>query len=107
MLHILKGWRRDLDEWLNVCFPIRSQYALLDVQTGVTWLGLVGDREYAFSDDGARLISYTNQGRFEYDLPPKWQYFTTWAWVSLASWIAMITIWWKMRKRSWDMQIAT
>ncbi len=74
LVHLLEGWHQDLDEWLKNSFPTRSQYALVDVQTGVTWLGLVGDREYAFSDDGTRLISYTNQGRYEYDLPPqRWQ----------------------------------
>jgi WD40 repeat protein len=88
-----------LENRLRRVFPNQSRLALLDVRTGTIWSNLHGDRMQAFTDDGGRLISFTDQGRYEYDVPPRWQYFTPWAWAALGAWLGLATVWWKLRKR--------
>ncbi|CAN5410144.1 hypothetical protein BH10PLA2_BH10PLA2_22280 [soil metagenome] len=97
----LEGWNELLDSWLKQHYPNRNWGTLLDIQNGATWTNLIiGDRnDYAFSEDGSRLISYTTEGRYEYDLPPKWQYFTPWAWASLGAWLGVITFCRQLRQR--------
>jgi len=81
---------KGLDKWLTALintgrYPNEHRLALLELRSGQTWLELLGDHRCAFTDDGARLISFTEGGRYEYDVPPRWQYFTPWAWVALGA----------------------
>jgi hypothetical protein len=105
---VLEGWNQHLDDWLKKNFPNHNQGILLDIETGKTWPNLIiGERnEYAFSDDSSRLISYAPEGRYEYDCPPKWEYFTPWAWASLGACIGLITACWKLRERKPTVSVA-
>ncbi len=103
-LHPLVGFMGGRFEWLdkwmrNHNFHPENRLALLDLQTDKTWRDIVGGERTAFSDAGYRLISFTDEGRYEYDLPPRWQYFTPWAWASFGAWISLAALWWKLRKR--------
>jgi hypothetical protein len=94
----LLGWRSELDAWLWDQFPSRYRMGLLDLHTGNIVLDLMGAGKSGINNDGTRLISFTDEGRYEYDIPPRWQYFTPWAWAALGAWLSLITIWWKLRK---------
>ena len=89
-----------LDKWLwaNKFYP-ENWLALVDLQTSKIWRDIVGGERCAFSDDGTRLISFTDKGRYEYNVPPQWQYFTLWAWVALGASVSLVAIWWRLRKR--------
>jgi hypothetical protein len=101
--HALVRWARDynqaLEQWLNKLRPDREGYALLDLQDGTTWHDFLGDKGCSLSHDGSTLVSFTDTGRYEYDVPPRWQYFTPWAWVALGAWMGLATVWWKLGKR--------
>ncbi len=88
-----------LDEWLERIFPWERNQTLLSLRTGRTWPGLAGDGRCRFVEDGSHLISFTKDGRYEYDVPPRWRYFTPWAWAALGVWLIMIGVWWKLRRR--------
>jgi hypothetical protein len=45
------------------------------------------------------MKSFTDAGYYIYDVPPKVRWFTPWAWASLAAWLGMIGVWWKLRNR--------
>ncbi len=99
LLALTDGCPQGLKDWLETRFPSQERLALLDLQTSRTWQNLVSGEGCAFSDDGTRLISFTNDGRYEYDVPPRWQNFTPWAWAALSAWLSLAAIWWKLRKR--------
>lgn len=91
----VKDWLAPSEGW-NVC----------DTRAGSTWPGLPasgGIRKFhgqaRFADQGSGLITVDDQGIYEWDLPPSWQYFTPWAWVALGAWLSLIGIWWRLRKR--------
>jgi hypothetical protein len=70
--------------------------ALRDPHLGATWTFPNTDC-YDFADDCVRVYSYNAGGLgFEYDLPPRWQLFTSWAWLSLAIWIGLTGCCWKL-----------
>jgi hypothetical protein len=94
-----KGKNDALQMWLEGRFPPRRCLALCDMKSGSAWFDLQGQKFCAFSDDCSRLISITNEGRYEYDVPPRWQYFTPWVWAALGGWLGVATAWWQLRKR--------
>jgi hypothetical protein len=80
--------------------PQARKLGLADLETGRCWLGLYGEGFHTFHPDGTRLLVFGDVGRFEYDLPPRWQSFTPWAWLALAVWMGLASIWWALRPRS-------
>jgi hypothetical protein len=84
------------EEWLwKHGFGAEKRLALVDLQTGSARLGLIGDENCAFTDDSSRLISLSSAGRYEYGVPPRWQYFTPWAWAVLGGWFGFRILWWR------------
>jgi WD40 repeat protein len=92
------GWHSDLYDWISARFPLRPRMALFDLHTGIIVLDLIGEGKCSINSDGTRLVSFTNEGRYEYDIPPRWQYFTPWAWMALCAWVSLAAIWWRLRK---------
>jgi hypothetical protein len=76
-----------------------------DTHRGANYAGLPSAREYGgfdgqaqFVEFGSQLNTADNQGIYEWDLPPRWQYFTPWAWPALATWLSLIGIVWMLRQ---------
>ena len=51
----------------------------------------------SFHENGNGLTTINDDGLYEWDLPPRMRWFTPWAWVALATWLAMA--WLLMRGR--------
>ena len=73
-----------LDEWL----PTRKHSELLELETSRTWCDYLGEGRCDFTDDGRQMRSFTDEGYYVYDLPPRTRWFTPWAWASLGAWVA-------------------
>ena len=99
LVRLAEGWQGGLKAKLQEMFPDSERLVLLDLQTGIMCRDLMGGFQSTFTDDSTRLISYTLEGRYAYDVPPRWQSFTPWAWAALAAWLSLIVLWWKLRKR--------
>ena len=99
LVGLADGCPEGLKNWLGLRFPSQERLALLDLHTGKSWRHIVGGERTAFSDDNTRLISFTDEGRYEYDVPPRWQYFTPWAWAALGAWLSLAAIWWRLRRQ--------
>jgi hypothetical protein len=99
LVRLAEGRHKGLEDWLESRLPKQPRLALMDLRTGKTWFDFLGDERVTVSDDGTRLISFTADGRYEYDVPPRLQYFTPWAWAALGTWLGLATVWWKLRKR--------
>jgi WD40 repeat protein len=102
LVSVAEGLHKGIEKWLEGRFPLQQRLALIDLHSGEIWPGLIGNGLCAFTDDGARLISFTDEGRYEYDVPPRWQYFTPWAWAPLGAWAGLTIVWWKLRERRPD-----
>ena len=85
LVRMAQGLHKGTEKWLQARFPVQQRLALMDVHSGEIWPGLMGNGLCAFTDEGARLISFTNEGGYEWDVPPRWQYFTPWAWAALGA----------------------
>ena len=70
--------------------------ALCDPLAGTTW-AFPNSHYCEFADDCSRVYSCEAGGPcYEYDLPPRWQRFTPWAWVALGVWLGLAVLWWSM-----------
>ena len=96
---LVDGQNDKLEIWVAERFSGQRRLALLELRTGKTWLNLSDAGRCTFTDDGTRWTSFGEEGRYEYDVPPRWQYFTPWSWAALGAWSSLIVIWWKLRKR--------
>jgi hypothetical protein len=92
---------KEFDAWLKEQFPDENRLALVDLHSGQTWFALPEALMMTFTEDCSGLILFTDEGRYDYDVPPRWQYFTPWAWAALGVWLSLVAIWWKLRKRPW------
>ena len=100
LVGMTEGLHKGIEKWLEARFPVQQRLALIDLHSGKIWPGLMGNGLCAFTDDGARLISFTDEGCYEYDVLPRHQrYFTPWAWASLGAWAGLATVWLKLGKR--------
>ena len=99
LTHLADGRNDRLERWLWEQFCGQERLALLELRTGKTWLNLSDVGRCTFTNDGAGWTSFGDEGRYEYDLPPRWQYFTPWAWVALGAWLSLAGIWWTLRIR--------
>jgi hypothetical protein len=104
---LVNGWNGQIGALLGALFPERKRSALLELSTGKIWVDHLGEGRCAFTEDGTQMKSFTDAGYYLYDVPPKVRWFTPWAWPSLAASFALITLWWKLRKRPQGLQIAT
>ncbi len=52
-----------------------------------------------FADDCVRVYTSREEIGYEFDLPPRWQLFTPWAWAALGAWLGLSVLWWRLRKR--------
>jgi hypothetical protein len=57
---MLESLNKALAEWLDERLPDSDRLALIDLETGRVWRDLSGNRWFAFTDDGATLISFTD-----------------------------------------------
>jgi hypothetical protein len=103
LVHAAEGWNSQLDKWLSVRFPERERLVLLDLHSGKQWFDFLGDSRCTLSDDATQPKTIADEGYYVYDVPPRWQYFTPWAWTSLGAWLSLVTIWWRLRKRRLSM----
>ncbi len=94
------SWSAWIDRQISLISMNGHRLAVYDLQTEKEWVGLPGGDPIAFSEGGGSVISFGEEGRFEYDLPPKWRYFTPWAWLALSAWVGIFICWFKLRKRS-------
>jgi hypothetical protein len=80
-------------------FPTRKESRIHDLSTGQSWTGLPECERATFVQGTDRLVIFNKAGRYEFDAPPRWQYFTPWAWVALGVWVSWIALWWKSHRR--------
>ena len=91
-------WHLGLDDWLEARLPLLPRMGLVDMRTGNMVLDQIGDGRCTINDDGTRLVSFTKEGRYEYDIPLRWRYFTPWALAALGGWVSLGVVWWRLRK---------
>ena len=73
--------------------------ALGDTRAGTNWAFPSGDY-CEFADDAVRVYSWNGEEfGHEYDLPPRWQYLTPWAWTALGAWIGLSVFLRRMQRR--------
>jgi hypothetical protein len=84
---------------IATCLPERNLAALVYLDSGQTWSGMPAGHGVAFSDDDSRMVTFGDEGRYEWSVPPRRQWCTPWAWVALAAWLIPCGIWWKSRAR--------
>jgi hypothetical protein len=99
LVRMAEGLHKGMEKWLQARFPVQQRLALMDLHSGEVWPGLIGNGLCAFTDEGARMISFTDEGAYEYDVPPRWQSFTPWAWAALGASAGLAIVWWKLGKR--------
>ena len=99
----LIDWAYDIDsrlgDSLSLWLPVKNLAMLIDLESNRTWRDMPAGKGVAFSEDDSRLVTFGEDGKYEWTVPPRRQYFTPWAWAALAAWLGAITIWWKLRKR--------
>jgi hypothetical protein len=87
----------DKSNWPGHWFDPLTELTLLDLQSGIKWPGLPAPIPYSlestFRKDEPILITIGEEGWQEWDLPPKWQWFTPWAWASSTLWLALAVTW--------------
>jgi hypothetical protein len=87
------GW----GEWVDASRKAICEFALIDLESGKSWAGLPAvwrePFDAAFRERDQKLITATDEGFYEWDLPPRWQRFTPWAWASLAVWLLLAVTW--------------
>ena len=89
-------WPR-LYDWLPRDVRAPSESRVYDLARGTRWPGLPGSLHATFVQGSDRLVIFNEAGRYVFDVPPRWQYFTPWAWPALAVWLILAAIWWKLR----------
>jgi hypothetical protein len=104
LVSIVESRHRGLERWLRERFPDQYGITLCDLQTGRSWSNfkapaLASGNGIAFGEDSTSLIILTAEGRFVYDVPPRWRYFSPWACVAFGAWLAMMAAWWRLRER--------
>jgi hypothetical protein len=73
--------------------------ALRDPFVGTNW-AFPFSNYCEFADDYLRVdSSKAGELGYEYDLPPRWQLFTPWAWAALGAWVGLAVLWRRLRKR--------
>jgi hypothetical protein len=89
----------------NIRFEPSVAWNVCDTHTGSTWPRLPASQDAPEFDSQARFLEYGSQlnsmddhGIYEWDVPPRWQYFTPWAWPAFAAWVTLLAIGWKLRK---------
>ena len=68
-------------------------FTVHDTMSGQNWRGWENAHAALFSNDGTKMYSFEKDGRYTWDLPPRWRLFTPWAWASLAAWIGIAWGW--------------
>lgn len=88
---------------------VASSWTLLDSQRALRWCGIPGEGYMdadshvdlaCFRQDEPVLITANNAGCFEWDVPPRWQLFTSWVWVPVAVCAALATLLWRIWRKS-------
>jgi WD40 repeat protein len=85
-----------LSHWLEKQLASKDRLGIIDLQGGKIWRNLAGYSSCAFTEDGTRLIAFTEEGRYEYDLPLRRESFSIWAWAALAAWLSLFSAWWRL-----------
>jgi hypothetical protein len=98
-LPVNASWTANI--WLKPSF----WWELCDTYRGTTWPAIPAptdiaeiEGQYRFLEHGSQLTTIDDHGIYEWDLPPRWQYFTPWAWPGLGAWLSLVAIGWKLRK---------
>jgi hypothetical protein len=82
-------------------YAITADASVLDIQSGKNYPGLtIADFATlaAFQEETQTLLTAADDGLYEWDLPPRWRWFTPWAWPALAGWIMVAFAWWRLGK---------
>ncbi len=95
---LVNSWP-SLARWIPKDYMVKKESKVHDLSTGVCWPGLPECERATFVQGSDRLVIFNKAGRYEYDAPPRWQYFTPWAWVALGAWLSLVAFWWRQRKR--------
>ncbi len=93
------SWNDNLSEIISRWFPMQDLAILIDLETGRTWPGLPAGNGVVFSEDNSRMVTFGVDGRYEWSVPPRRQWFTPWAWAALGAWLSLVAIWWRLRKQ--------
>ena len=99
------GWVYDSEWGKHIAAYERQikEFTLIDLETGTEWPGLPAVQQHpfhaAFREHDQKLITATDEGFYEWDLPPKWQWFTPWAWPALAV-LLLLALTWRRLGRS-------
>jgi hypothetical protein len=96
----VRGVNWNLGQWLARRLPDEHYADLVNLETHETWKRIPAGHGVAFSDDDSRLITFGDQGRYIWTVPPRRQWITPWAWVALGAWLSLAIWWWKMRRRA-------
>ncbi len=80
-------------------FLMREPGSLHEIATGKQWK-FPSCAYGPVVASGSTCITFDRQGRYEYDLPPRWRYFTPWAWAALGAWLAVGGGWWYLGRRT-------
>ncbi len=98
--YVKRGAYSNLEYWLNDYFPFVTddcRFVLIDLKTNRTWPEIQGAEPFVFDENASRLVTFTIEERFEYDVPPPWQYCDPLAWIALGIWVSLLVCWLRLR----------
>ena len=119
---LIAGWRpHPLIRFCNSLGPTVSNYlvrwisphvsggaqeqTLIDLEAGKTWPRIPGNNSgnsslFATHGGRVRLVTFDDQKvRYDWDVPPRWQWFTPWTWAAVGAWLGLAVFWRRLRKR--------
>ena len=103
---LAKKYSSRLEETLNKLLPEQERSVLLNLKTGDTWCDKLGKGNCSISQDGSQMMSFTDDGHYVYDVPPKLQLFTPWSWAALGAWLGLFCLWRRLVQRERRMPAA-
>ena len=94
----VEEWNSTVGRLLCAILPNGETSELIDLQTGRTWSGMPCVIAGTFSDDDSRLVTFSEDGKYVWSVPPRRQRAATYAWVAILGWGSLIAILWRLRK---------
>ena len=85
-------WSSTLGRVLCTFLPNGEVSELVDLKTGKTWSGIPCTLAATFSDDDSRLLTFSEDGKYEWSVPPRRRRITTCAWAVIGGWGSLLAV---------------